>query len=342
MAEMAVGSRATTADYNNVQTAISSILGVGSGTSGYGQTLLSSQVVPGAVITATQWNNLRSDLSRARMHQTGNAVTDGLASNSANRGSPYQVLQIISSSTTISDSIRDQYTQFSAGVSSQKDLATELTPNLALLGSQPTVSGSWGGTSLQASRSIVLTVTFAGYGSVSASDHARAFFNAGGALHFTSSRTGTAANSKDTDWTSMLSGIGEFFFKNGSSSLVGGSYNSGGSVATGTGYSGLPASGAGVNGGTNLLVQTSSASKYAENRFYIAAKKTNAYTLEFTFSYQDIDAGDRPVPSPPPPYGPLVDEPVTGSINIVARYTQPTGSNVSVNAPGCSAGAWGA
>jgi hypothetical protein len=342
MAEMAVGSRATTADYNNVQTAISSILGVGSGTSGYGQTLLSSQVVPGAVITATQWNNLRSDLSRARMHQTGNAVTDGLASNSANRGSPYQVLQIISSSTTISDSIRDQYTQFSAGVSSQKDLATELTPNLALLGSQPTVSGSWGGTSLQASRSIVLTVTFAGYGSVSASDHARAFFNAGGALHFTSSRTGTAANSKDTDWTSMLSGIGEFFFKNGSSSLVGGSYNSGGSVATGTGYSGLPASGAGINGGTNLLVQTSSASKYAENRFYIAAKKTNAYTLEFTFSYQDIDAGDRPVPSPPPPYGPLVDEPVTGSINIVARYTQPTGSNVSVNAPGCSAGAWGA
>ena len=339
---MAVGSRATTADYNNVQTAIASILGVGSGTSGYGQTLLSSQVTPGAVISATQWNNLRSDLARARMHQTGNAVTDGLASNSANRGSPYQVLQIITSSTTISDSIRDQYTQFSSGVSSQKDLAVELTPNIALLGTQPTIAGNWGGTSQQQSRSIVLTVTFAGYGSVSASDHARAFFNAGGALHFTTSRTGTAANTKDSDWTSMLGVIGEFFFKNGSSTLSGGSYNSGGSIATGTGYSNLPASGAGVNGGTNLLVQTSSASKYAENRFYIGAKKTNAYTLEFTFSYQDIDSGDRPVPSPPPPYGPLVDEPVTGTIGIVARYTQPTGSNVSVNGPGCSAGAWGA
>jgi hypothetical protein len=342
MAEMAVGSRATTADYNNVQTSISNILGVGTGTSGYGQTLASAQVSPGAVITAAQWNNLRSDLARARMHQTGNAVTDGLASNSANRGSPYQVLQVITSSTTISDSIRDQYTQFSAGTNSQRDLAIELTPNIALLGSQPSVAGSWGGTSLQQSRSIVITATFSGYGAISATNHARAFFNAGGALQFTTSRTGTAANSKDTDWTSMLSGIGEFYFRNSSSSLLSGSYNSGGSIATGTGYSTLPATGAGVNGGTNLLVQTSSASKYAENRFYIAAKKVNAYTLEFTFSYQDLDVGDLPAGSPPPPYGPLVDEPVTGTIGIIARYTQPTGSNVSVNAPTGAAGAWGA
>jgi hypothetical protein len=177
---------------------------------------------------------------------------------------------------------------------------------------------------------------------VSASDHARAFFNAGGALQFTTSRSGTAANSKDSDWQTMLSGIGEFFFRNTSSSLTGGSYNAGGSLATGTGYSSLPASGAGVDGGTNLLVQTSSISTYAENRFYISAKKVNAFTLTFTFSYQDLDTGDRPVPSPPPPYGPLIDEIVTGSINIVARFTQPTGSNVSVNAPSCSAGAWGA
>ncbi len=341
MAEMAVGGRATTADYNNIQTAINNVLGVGSGTTGYGQTLLSSQVSPGAIISATQWNNLRSDLSKARMHQSGNAVTDGLASNAANRGTPWQVLQIITSSTTISDAIRDQYTQFSSGVTSQKDLAAEITANQSFSGfTNPSIAGSWGGTSQQQSRSVTVTFTFAGYGSVSAANHARAFFNAGGALQFQFSRTGTAANSKDTDWTSMLSGLGEFFFRNTASALVGGIFNSGGSVATGIGYNNLPASGSGVNSGTNLVVQTSSASKYAENRFYVSAKKVSASVLEFTFSFQDIDEGDRPVPSPPPPFGPLQDESVTGTLNVTCRHTQPTGSNVSVNPPGASAAAW--
>jgi len=343
MAEMAVGGRATTADYNNIQTTINSVLGVGSGTTGYGQTLLSSQVSPGAVISATQWNNLRSDLAKARMHQTGVAITDGLASNAANRGSPFQVLQIITSSTTISDAIREQYQLFSGGVSSQKDLAAEVTANLSFSSfTNPSVSGNWGGTSLQQSRSVTVTLTFAGYGSVSAADHARAFFNAGGAIQFQFARTGTAANTKDTDWSSMLSSLGEFFFRNSSSQLVGGTYNSGGSVATGTGYNNLPASGSGVNSGTNLVVQTSSASKYAENRFFVAAKKVSGSVIEFTFSFQDLDTGDRPVPSPPPPYGPLVDEPVTGTLSVTARYTQPTGANVSVNPPTATAGAWGA
>jgi hypothetical protein len=59
-------------DYNNIQTKIGNILGTGAGNSGYGQTVLSSQVPSSrTVITALQWSNLRYDLLAARQHQTG-------------------------------------------------------------------------------------------------------------------------------------------------------------------------------------------------------------------------------------------------------------------------------
>jgi urate oxidase len=58
-------------DYNLIQSKIASVMGEGSGTKGYGQTIASSQVGQFAKITTTQWNNLRTDILRARQHQTG-------------------------------------------------------------------------------------------------------------------------------------------------------------------------------------------------------------------------------------------------------------------------------
>ena len=59
-------------DYNNIQTKIANVLGVGASTTGYGQTVSSSQVPnTRTVISAAQWSALRNDLLAARTHQTG-------------------------------------------------------------------------------------------------------------------------------------------------------------------------------------------------------------------------------------------------------------------------------
>jgi len=58
-------------DYNFIQAKASSVLGTGSGDTGYGQTVLSSPVVFQEKITAEQWNELRTDILRAYWHRNG-------------------------------------------------------------------------------------------------------------------------------------------------------------------------------------------------------------------------------------------------------------------------------
>ena len=58
-------------DYTTIRNKIIGIMGTGAGQSGYGQTLLSSAVVPGNTVTKAQWDNLRYDILNARIHQDG-------------------------------------------------------------------------------------------------------------------------------------------------------------------------------------------------------------------------------------------------------------------------------
>jgi hypothetical protein len=65
------GTLIPASDYNNIQTKVAGILGVGSGQSGYAQVLTSAQVGATDPIRASHWSTLRYDLIRARFHQTG-------------------------------------------------------------------------------------------------------------------------------------------------------------------------------------------------------------------------------------------------------------------------------
>lgn len=323
------GTRATATDYNNIQTVIASVLGVGSGTSGYGQAVSSSPVSAGSAITVAQWTNLRNDLSKARVHQTNSAVIDGLASITANRGSPWQTLQLINSSTTVSEDIRDQYSQFvTGGVNGNKDTIAasgQSTPGVSLTSTPRTTNWGSGG---DVSISHTITLTFGGYtppggSAVIGADHIRCFFNAGGSIQITASRTGAAATSKDTDWTNMLAGFGTFSFRaNGCG--VSGSLNSGGSVNAAQGFRALTAGGSSIT----CLTQTSSVTQYAENRFTIQAiRPATTNQLQFIITYRDTDTGDQTG------VGPAVDEPVTGTLTTTCTCTRPSGSNVDVPAP---------
>ena len=65
------GSKILASDYNNIWNLVNTILGVGTGQYGYNQTLNSSQVAVGKSFKLIDWTNLRTDLVRIGVHQSG-------------------------------------------------------------------------------------------------------------------------------------------------------------------------------------------------------------------------------------------------------------------------------
>jgi len=73
-------------DFNNIRNIILAVMGTGSGSVGYGQTLFSVAKAANSVISQTDWDNLRYDIVNAKIHQTGAAFSATTnASNSSNR-----------------------------------------------------------------------------------------------------------------------------------------------------------------------------------------------------------------------------------------------------------------
>ena len=68
------GDTITASDYNTLIGNINTIIGTGSGNSGYGLSEIST-VAAGATITAAQWNSLLSGLQKGAGHQ-GSTVTN--------------------------------------------------------------------------------------------------------------------------------------------------------------------------------------------------------------------------------------------------------------------------
>lgn len=72
---MAIDDQILVSTYNSIQTKVASVLGQGTGEFGYGVTLLSEPIQAYAQISATQWDALRLDLTKAYKHQTGQSPT---------------------------------------------------------------------------------------------------------------------------------------------------------------------------------------------------------------------------------------------------------------------------
>jgi hypothetical protein len=345
------GTRATATDFNNIQSTTNSVLGLGSGQTGYGQTVTSAQVASGAIITVAQWTTLRADLVKCRTHQTNGAVANGAANITANRGGLCQTLEVITSSTVISEDIRDQYNLFTngspgiIGINAERTLANAAQLSAATAPSGVTnpsqYAGAWG-VNASSTRYLrqIYTVTFGGYTHsgglvVSAANHIRCFFNAGGKIQFTSTRSGTANNTKDTDWTNMLNGMGNFIFAATTSSVSGtvNPANGGTQPGASIGYFGAT--------GTyqTLISVASTVSRYTENRFTVEVQLSGTNALLFRLTWNDADAigGSGGLET--------IDEPVNGnaasrmeSSCFAVRPNVP--ATVDVPAPTASAGAY--
>jgi hypothetical protein len=289
-------------DYNIVQSTIQSVLGTGAGDFGYGQSLSSSQLATGSQITALQWINLRTDILKARQHQTGNDESGNI------------VLPVAGSA--VSGSIYDACSTLASTVVSNRMVTPPAGQATLETITSTTRTNAWNGTI-----STVISITWPD------ANAARHYFNSGSNIQFTASRSGGNTGSKNNTWTTMLSTMGTITF----------SYTqtvpSGSGTGSGYGWSNLP----GTN--TQIFWKPAPAGVYAENDFYIYGRKISSNELEFTFQFLDDDAGDHDpgLDVGLGPFGVAVDENVDGSLTATVQAYRASGTNVSVPAPPASA-----
>lgn len=212
----AQGALIRASDYNTVQSlstkSISRILGdrkneypgdVTTGTYGYGQSLLSSQVSIGDIADDVHFAKLKSDILKIATHC-------GLESNPLISAIPTVSMGDLVDNAhleTIDAALEFLKTnRFELGIGQYSDEAM-LDSLGASINSVRTTT--WGN-DLVYTESTVRHAFTVDFGSA---DNARYFFNAGGEIRFTASRTGGVNSFQDQAWTAMLNAMGTVRFK---------------------------------------------------------------------------------------------------------------------------------
>lgn len=184
----ATGNAAGSGDHTVAN--INTVWGTGTGGKGYGQSTVLSSVSAGGNVTATQWTDLFSRLTSIANHQ-GTSIT-ALTNPSAGN--------TIDAKTALSSNITSCYNN---------------RRNATSVGSDITSGGSVTGTAVWYTESLVTyTVTFGN------NEKAEAYFNAGGTIRISSSRSGGTSNNKNTEWTDLCSVIGTVAISGGEGSAV--------------------------------------------------------------------------------------------------------------------------
>jgi len=259
-------------DYNNIRNKVASVLGTGSVDYGYGQNVQSSAVSVESRVTVNDYANLRYDLINAWTHQFGSAPALFSASDS---------------DTVRANSLDAPYTQYDSyadvlvanrfRVHSSQAISV-VKSNKSTTWPDATYGSQW--TSLVSSTATVTFTTAA---------KARAFFNSGGEIRFTSTRTGGTTvgsiASQNNAWTTLLTSIGTVGFG-------GQKPNSGLEPNDGLNYYRL----------SNVLqpwINISASTPYSANTFKISAKTVGvvdnssgtATSLEFLVEWVDGHLG---------------------------------------------------
>lgn len=303
---MAVGEIITAARYNSMQAKAIAVLGNGSGNLGYGQRPVSTPVAITNTVNALHMQNLKSDLEKAYVHQTGSLPT---------------LTNIVASTDEITDVVYAQYENVSTFVFSETnrfalDVSQSSTENK--LSSQRT--SAWGGSSQPQTVRHEFTVTFTGgytvvnpdgtTGIATGADHRRHFFNSGGEIRIVPSISNPPiSTAKFIDWQNLLQAVGTMRFNHTTVTASSGtSSNLGNFDLTSTYQTLYTKSGAGVYA-------------YVDGNFAVKAKGNQASGV-ITFLVEFTDGVSN-----------NVDEPVEGTLlNSVSQH-RATGSYVSVPSP---------
>lgn len=296
-------------DYNVIQSKIALIMGNGSGTTGYGQTVSSSQAGQYDKITVAQWTNLRNDIVKCRQHQTGTTI-GSLAPDELGYVAGTN-LPIPTTSKQVKESWRAAYLNMATDCETNRLTAPPPSSEAtrADLVAQQIRTTQWNGRITQ-----TVVVTFA------SADEARYFFNAGGQFEFSADRSGGTAGLKNVTWTTMLTNMGTIKFN----------YDVTTTTGTGTtstiGWYDLTTS-------DNLIFEKDAPSgAYAPNKYFIYARVNSTSDRRigyFTIYFAD-DSG-APPSYPDPGFG--LDENVDGTLTSTVQVYRPSGTNVSRPVP---------
>jgi hypothetical protein len=255
---MAVGDPITAARYNIIQSTVSNVLSTGSGDSGYGQTLQSSQVAQNQLIEDDHMNTLRLDIRKAYLHQNNS----------------YPTLTVVSTADTVTDNtLNNSYATF-------ETLATNINTNRNTISASRLTTGSTASsyvrtTTWNATRVGNFTVTFA------STNAARHFFNSGGAVQIDMSVT--AGTAKNNDWNTMfITNMGTLTFANLASSRSG----AGGTLTASVAYTTLTTS-------YQTVYSSVGGGVYTASNFNIQVRFTDISSLviEFQITLNDAAAG---------------------------------------------------
>ena len=271
----ATGNAAGTGDNGTAN--LNTLWGTGTGDYGYGETSTISAVSAGSTITAAQWNTLLGRIETIGAHQ-GTTVTNY---STLSAGNTIEALSTVS--TDITNCFNGRLDAAGSGSTVTTDGAM-------------TFSSSW-----QSSITGVHRITFASANAL------RYFFNAGGLITFTFSRSGGTTNDKNTEWSDLATNMGTITFSGSDSHTVN-------SVAyTGTTQTGGYAGGAGSTKSTidahaltdsyqQLIIKYADTSPYTANYIKIEAKADaaagSATLIDFQVTAQD-DAADTGNPTYP-------------------------------------------
>jgi hypothetical protein len=312
---MAAGDQITVLRFNNLRNRIATILGIGSGDSGYGQTLpsgINSTLTSGTSITANHHSRgaagvpattggLLEGVERIKRHQVNTSVTVTLpepATGSSILDSLYSTLE------TEMSTLETSANRFRLSTNSSQSTNTEVRND--------TIPANW-----NTSRTHTVTVTFADANS------ARYFFNAGGEIRLSYevnySSGGTVDGTKNGRWKNLIDrrvagGLSSINFGyTGTSANVG-------TPATTIGWYDLTAGAAATQIFNRIDTGT-----YSGNDLTITAAKNAASTV-LTFVIQFNDDGTFGA-------NPPGDELVTATFTSYVNSFRATGNHVQVAQP---------
>lgn len=180
---MTLGTNVLAAQYVAIQNKAESMIGTGSGTLGYGQTVQSSDVFTGNTITKAQWDLIKFDIINIKFHQDGNIppvvnvnVGDPIGFGSSSPNTNYDII--------LNDAIAKRF---------------------LIAGSQSVVSAKASqiySTPWSTQAQATLTVTFAD------ANQGRYFFNSGGKIRFVTSLVGAVSTGQINSWVNFLNAVG--------------------------------------------------------------------------------------------------------------------------------------
>lgn len=297
------------ADYNNIQKKIAAVMGPGGtdpvtntadDTFGYNQSVVSSSQLSNSptrtAISVASWSALRNDIIRARQHQTGVSIgargtKDPLYVAGSN-------LLLPTAKYLITDADRAAYMAMVDTVIANRLVRPPATQATSTVLSQSVYSDPWNTT-------IVNTVTV----SFSSANDAKYFFNTGGAIDVSATRTGGTTNDKNTSWTNLLIAVGKVSVGANSTYTTGT-----GTVNSAVGYRQLTT--------YDQLIYTisSTTTNYTDNRYTINARRgSSGNVIIFTIKFEDLSTYTN-------------DAKVDGSKNSIVSVYRAGGTNVTSSA----------